>query len=241
MSIIEEKVFNNDVGIHFISSYPEKNTSTSLIIIPGLTEAAEDYLEIMKQIDRRCTTISLRGRGKSDAPLTGYTLEDHIQDIEAVIEKLGINDLILFGFSRGVSYMLGYALKFPKRVKGIIIGDYPAVHTELPDKWVDWFVELPPWRGKTPLERMNEHALIGIQKESYKKEFWNELNALDCPVLVIGGGQKGAILSSEMSQIYKEALSDIKVVTFEESDHNIFEPNTDRFVKLVNSFLKDIS
>lgn len=239
MKIIEEKTLNNDIEIHYITNLSENN-STSLLIIPGLAEAAEDYVEVMKQTNRKSIAISLRGRGKSDAPLTGYTLEDHIQDIERVVEQANLDEFILLGYSRGVSYMLGYALKYPEKVKGIIIGDYPAIHSKLPEEWADWFAKLPPWRGKEILERMKRHTLEGIQKESKEKEFWKELSSLECPVLVIRGGKKGALLTKELSELYKESLQNVEVIAFEDCSHDLFEPNIDNFINTVLLFIEKI-
>lgn len=92
--------------------------------------------------------MTLRGRGKSGLPKGGYTLEEHISDIHAVIKHLALKEFILMGYSRGVSYTIGYAIKNTNLLKGLIIGDYPAIHTQLPPGWVDFYSSLPPWRGK---------------------------------------------------------------------------------------------
>ena len=63
---------NDKVEIHYIVNQVDTNKLKPLIIISGLTESAEDYIDIIKEInDRRCIAISLRGRGKSDAPYSG--------------------------------------------------------------------------------------------------------------------------------------------------------------------------
>ena len=238
MRIFEEKILNNGVEIHILQSHIETAQNTPLLIIPGITESAEDYLEVMKLLNNRnCIVISLRGRGKSDSPQDGYSLEHHIQDIEKVVEHLKLNELVLMGYSRGVSYMLGYALKYPDKLKGVVIGDYPAVHTRLPEKWVDWFVSQPEWRGKTALERMERRALEGIQKESQEKVFWPDLHKITCPVLIIQGGKEGAILTKDISEQYMQSLDNAQLVVFEESDHNIFEPNIRRFIDEINQFM----
>ncbi len=238
MKIIEEKVTNDNIEIQYIKGLSEAKNSVPLIIIPGLTEGAEDYIEIMEKINHSCIAISLRGRGKSTSPLKGYALEDHISDIEAVINKESIEKCILYGFSRGTSYMLGFALRFPDKVKGIVIGDYPAVHTRLPEKWVEWFAGLAPWRGKATLDRMLKHALVGIQQESQEKEFWADLKAINCPVLIIGGKQAGAVLTDEMISLYKKSMDHCEVVIFEDSNHNLYEPNADRFVETICRFIE---
>ena len=64
----------------------------------------------------------------------GYTLEDHISDIDAVIKHLGLKEFILFGYSRGVSYTIGYAIQNASLLKGLIIGDFQLfIHSFLKD------------------------------------------------------------------------------------------------------------
>lgn len=233
---------NQGTSIHLIDSNPDPtNEDLPFIIIPGLSESAEDYVPFMEMLlPRRCVAITLRGRGKSDAPQKGYTLEDHISDIESVIKQLGMSEFILMGYSRGVSYALGYALTHLSSVKGLVLGDYPAYHSQLPDGWVEYFSSLPPWRGKSLSERMPTHALHGLQKDSRQVSFWDQLSSIACPVLVIRGGKQGAALSKEDANKYLEKIPHSKVVVFEESNHNIFEPDLNRFVDTVKEFFERI-
>ncbi|GAB6931171.1 hypothetical protein JCM10914A_51540 [Paenibacillus sp. JCM 10914] len=183
----------------------------------------------------------MRGRGQSDSPVSGYRLEDHVRDIDAVIRHLELEQFILMGYSRGVSYQLSYAVQHPERIQGLIIGDYPAVHTQLPPGWVDFFASLPPWRGKTLYERMTVEAVQALQRESSKVELWDELPKLECPVLIIHGVKPHPGLSLEAVEQYKRVLPHAIVVAFEEHDHNLFEPDVDTFVRTADSFMNEIS
>ncbi|GAA0359119.1 alpha/beta fold hydrolase [Bacillus horti] len=148
----EHFIKNKDVSLHYIEHIHEnmgKEELPPIVFVPGLTEGAEDYKELMEGItNRKSVALSLRGRGQSDSPVNGYTLEDHIQDIETVVGALKTEKVVLFAFSRGVAYTLGYAMQHPDRLAGLIIGDYPAIHTKLSEKWVDFMIQSPPWRGK---------------------------------------------------------------------------------------------
>ena len=239
MKITDFFVDNNGTNIHYIDSNINHNHELPFVIIPGLSESADDYLPLMKSLlPRRSIAITLRGRGKSDAPLTGYTLEEHISDIEVVTNHLNLKEFILIGYSRGVSYALGYAIAHSQLIKGIILGDYPAIHTELPPAWVDYFSSLPPWRGKPLSERMKPHALTGLQKDSKQIMFWDKLSLIECPVLIIRGGKKGSALSEEAAQQYLENFANATEVVFEESDHNIFEPNLQKVLITVKWFIE---
>jgi pimeloyl-ACP methyl ester carboxylesterase len=238
--MINEKVVdNNGVLIHYLDYNSRNNELIPLVIVPGLTESAEDYIEVMQLLDnRRCISISLRGRGKSDSPSKGYSLEDHAQDISSVISSLGIPSFDLFAYSRGVPYALYYALNNREKIKSLIIGDYPAVHTKLPVEWVDMFINMKmPWKGKTNTERMERFVYEAIQKESEEHVFWNRLNEFGCPVLVIRGGKKGAILSGEAAQFYTKNIKNCEVNVLEESDHNLMAPAVEGFTRLIERFI----
>lgn len=242
--IIEKTVRNGEVKLHYIEHHPThigREQLVPLVFVPGLTESAEDYIELMRAItDRRTIAISLRGRGQSDTPEQGYSLEDHISDIRTVIEDMGLESLILFAFSRGVSYGLGYALQNTKSIAGMILGDYPALHSKLPEQWVDFIVQLPPWRGKESLVRMSRLVYEGIQKDSQEHIFWDELHQIKCPVLILRGGKQGALLTQEVVNKYLEHLPFAQSKTLEHSDHNLFEPDLRFLQEAINIFVKDV-
>ena len=102
-------VNNNEIKIHYIDSINQADNSLySLIICPGLSEIAEEYIDLMEYLlPRRAIALSFRGRGKSETPKTGYNLQDHVSDIEHIVDELKLTQFHLFGNSRGVSYALG--------------------------------------------------------------------------------------------------------------------------------------
>ncbi|QOR64614.1 alpha/beta hydrolase [Cytobacillus suaedae] len=227
--------------IHYIEVNSHLKETTPLVIVPGLSESAEDYITVLEKLaPRHCVVITLRGRGKSDSPKTGYTLEDHIADIESVITHLKVNEYVLMGFSRGVSYAIGYALRNTKALKGLIIGDYPAVHTQLPEGWVYFFSSLPPWRGKALKQRMSRDALNGLQQESNLVPFWDDLTRINCPVLIIRGGNLGAVLQEDDVKKYQEKIPHAQVEVFLGHDHNLFEPEVETFIQTAELFMEGI-
>lgn len=240
MSISEGWVENQDVRIHYIDSYPENSKGIPIVFIPGLSESAEDYLNLMSFLStRRCVAITFRGRGKSSSPETGYSLNDHVNDIEAVVNHIGLKLFFLMGYSRGVSYAIAYGLRHLQFLAGLIIGDYPAQHTLLPPEWTEWFLSTS-WRGKKISERMKPHAVVALQKESEQILFWDNLSSINCPVLILRGGQEDSLLVEEQAEKYLRNLQNAKVEVFKESGHDLQYPDYDRFVKTINNFLVEI-
>lgn len=241
MEVHDGWVINNGINIHFIDSHSKDTTGIPLVLIPGVSESAEDYLPLMELLSpMRCIAITLRGRGKSDAPQTNYRLEDHVSDIDSVIKHLKLKEFHIMGYSRGVSYTLGYSLQSLELIRGLIIGDYPPFHTKLPTGWAEYFSSQPPWRGKPISDRMKYHALEGIEKESHEVSFYDELKEINFPILIIRGGKEGAILSEEDMYKYIENIPHATLKVFEESDHNIFEPDLEQLALTISKFIEEM-
>ncbi|WP_226034550.1 alpha/beta fold hydrolase [Aquibacillus saliphilus] len=181
----ERHVQNNGVNIYYLYHGDFNSHHVPIIIIPGL-EAAENYIKFMENLyPRPSITISLRGRGKSNTPKEGYTLYDHIQDIETVIANLNINRYIIYGHSYGVSYLMGYALSNSDQIAGIIVGDFPAVHRELPVKWLNQFKRTTVSINRAKQNKSFYNFVSAFQKDSHEVVFWEALKSFHFPVLVV--------------------------------------------------------
>lgn len=72
----------------------------------------------------RCIGMDLRGFGKSDRPWKGYTYNRLAEDIRIVIDKLGLEDIILVGHSMGGAIATRYMARYNghKVSKLVLIG-----------------------------------------------------------------------------------------------------------------------
>ncbi len=72
----------------------------------------------------RAILYDLRGHGKSSRPVSGYTISDFVEDLYRLTETLCKKDTIyLVGNSFGGLLNCAFALKYPKKVKGIVLVD----------------------------------------------------------------------------------------------------------------------
>jgi pimeloyl-ACP methyl ester carboxylesterase len=73
-------------------------------------------------LSQRFMTIApdLRGYGKSQTR-ENFAMVDHLTDLEALCDRLHLDSFILLGWSLGGILAMELALKFPKRVKGMIL------------------------------------------------------------------------------------------------------------------------
>jgi len=220
MEFIHNKVTSkNGIQIHYIDS---KNVADNrlipLLICPGLSETAEEYEDLLTSIlPRRGIVLSFRGRGKSTTPFSGYSLIDHILDIELVVEYAGITYFHLLGNSRGASYALGYAKIHSNQIASLIVEDYPLEHKSMPIDWPHEYINkyLIPYNR---IENIRPEAVLGIQKESTYETISFQFER---PVLVIRGLLEGSLVTDEDLEKYKETFSKIDVCEFHKSAHDI--------------------
>jgi pimeloyl-ACP methyl ester carboxylesterase len=140
MKMMENKdCFANsqNTNIHYLDSASDGNKETTpLVYVPGVFGFAEQFRDEMLLIsNRRCVSISLRGRGKSDAPSNGYSIEEQVSDIEAVVKQSGVQYFCLMAYSMGVPFALKYAIENSSYIKGLILCDYPASYPKLTNTW----------------------------------------------------------------------------------------------------------
>ncbi|HET9928615.1 MAG TPA: alpha/beta hydrolase, partial [Rubrobacter sp.] len=104
-----------------------------IVCLHGITaqhrafNAAARYLEAS-----RCLVgVDLRGRGDSDKPESGYSLEAHAADVVRVLDHLGLQRAVLAGHSMGGFVALKTALTFPERVRALVLldGGWPRVES----------------------------------------------------------------------------------------------------------------
>ena len=65
--------------------------------------------------------MDLRGRGRSEKPLSGYSMAHHIRDIYFVLDSLNLREVMLMGHSLGAFIALTFGVENTDRVDCIIL------------------------------------------------------------------------------------------------------------------------
>ncbi|WP_202125715.1 alpha/beta fold hydrolase [Actinomadura physcomitrii] len=233
-------VDNDGVRLHALDN-GRVSDSPPVVVIPGMGEYADEYAWMLDRLgDRRVVVADLRGRGRSDAPHTGYAWEDHIGDLRAVAEALELERPILVAISRGSSYALGYALRFPDRLSGLVVGDYSARHVGLPAEYAEQQLRMKV-RGVPVAERMPEHAVRAVIAESREAPLWDRLVELRCPVLVLRGGRRGRVLTDELAEQWRTSLPSVEMATIAGAGHDLWSRDPDAYLAALLPFLDRIS
>jgi pimeloyl-ACP methyl ester carboxylesterase len=233
-------VDHDGVRLHALDNGRIDARSPTVLAIPGMGEYADEYRWLLDALgDRRVVVVDVRGRGRSDVPESGYTWEHHIADVRAVVDALEVDRPIVVAFSRGSSYALGYALSFPNDVRGLVVGDYFARHVGLPAEIADQQLQ-SKIRGTVMSERMSEHAVRQVVAESREVPLWDRLVELQCPVLVIRGGRKSALVGEELAAQWREALPSVQMEIITDAGHDLWSRDVDAYLAVLVPFLRSL-
>jgi pimeloyl-ACP methyl ester carboxylesterase len=96
-----------------------------ILCLHGITANCRswDYLASTLSPHHRVMAMDLRGRGLSDKPPAGYSIEHHCRDILALLDDLDLERVVLMGHSLGAFISLVFAAKNPERMDRLILLD----------------------------------------------------------------------------------------------------------------------
>lgn len=234
--MLERWVEGTGGRLRYLDSASEETVGLPVLFSPGLSDTADEYEAAFAALrPRRLLVVEVRGRGRSDAPPTGYSADDHVDDLDAVVEHAGLDHFHLMTFSRGTTWGIDLARRRPSCVASVSIGDYRAVEVGLPPTFAEsqWRTR---FRGRPMPDRVAFHVLEGIARESRDRDLWEALGGLGVPVLV-GRGAAGGILRDADVERYRAAVADIEVVTFDDAAHDLFRPDRTAYPRAVADFV----
>jgi len=104
-----------------------------VICLHGITAQHRAFNAAARHLgpSRGLVGVDLRGRGDSDKPESGYSLETHAADVVRVLDHLDLENAVLAGHSMGGFVALQTALEYPERVRALVLldGGWPRVES----------------------------------------------------------------------------------------------------------------
>ena len=127
----------------------------------------------------RLLQYDLRGQGQSDHPDEEYSMELHADDLDSLLEALGIEKAHIAGISYGGEVAQAFALNYPERTLSLILADTVSeIHDNLAlvvRSWIDalrtgdpmvFFNATVPWNFSPEFIRENQ-AILEDAKARY--------------------------------------------------------------------------
>ena len=106
-------------------NYQRTGTGPVLVVHPGGPGFSTTYLGDLAGLGDRHTLVILnpRGTGASDRPADpgDYHLDGYVSDLEALREHLGLEQMLLLGYSHGGIVAQDYASAYPERVSRLVL------------------------------------------------------------------------------------------------------------------------
>ncbi len=219
-----------------------------VLIIPALSESDMDYKDIIFVLPNHTVCFTPRGRELSDAPESGYSVQDHANDIIDAIKYFKLEEIIVVAYSRGVAYFLQAFSEIKDKILGIILMEYPAQYEAHPQDWAKNFLN-SSWRSMPVKERFPKPwVLEKIEQEAVSVNLWDKLLEMKCPIsLFVGHAQYSdpVLVSTKMTdeivKKYKFYLPQLKVVDFPESGHDLRIWEYEKFVSELKKFISDVT
>ena len=90
----------------------------------GLTAHTWDVPCLVLRQEYHCVALDLRGHGDSEwSPEMDYRIEAHRDDVEALVEHLGLDQFVLVGMSLGGLASIGFASRRAARLAALVLVD----------------------------------------------------------------------------------------------------------------------
>ncbi|MFI2436342.1 alpha/beta fold hydrolase [Streptomyces sp. NPDC018693] len=183
----------------------------------------------------------LRGHGRSERPVDGYTLDHNIDDLEALLDRLSLTGrpLHLVGNSYGGTIAFGYAARHPERVASLsLVESEPATRAwavklgRILDRVVgeltlnesdalDW---VAAHRGRQTARlakgaaRLARETTLGQDIPASAVLTDDQIRAVGCTVLGVYGGDSDL---AEQAPWLEELLPDCRTVVIPGHEHSV--------------------
>jgi 3-oxoadipate enol-lactonase len=113
-----------EIAYYSIGSSGESGTDgrSAAVFLHGFCGSSAYWAEVLPLLagQGRVIVPDLRGHGESSAPTDEvYTMESFADDLEALLQSLGIETILLFGHSLGGYITAAFAERYPHRLKGL--------------------------------------------------------------------------------------------------------------------------
>lgn len=149
-----------------------------LVIVHGGPGASHDYfLPYLTPLARHYQLIFIdeRGSGRSQTleDVSAYTVENMVEDVEAVRQALGLGQVSLLGHSYGGVLAQAYALKYQKNLSALILASTFSSTKALNDVFAQIKEKMPP-ELRDRINRLESDGLYGHGRDYEKNRYTTE-------------------------------------------------------------------
>ncbi|MFH2103504.1 MAG: alpha/beta hydrolase [Chloroflexota bacterium] len=258
------------IQVNGVSLYYElhgSETAPLLVLNNGIImNAATSWVMQTKALAAhyRLLQYDCRGQGQSDHPVSPYSMEQHADDLVALLEALNIENAHIAGISYGGEVAQAFVLKYPEKVLSLILMDTVSeVGPELRlviQSWVDalrrgdalvFFNASVPWNfspdfiarnaalledAKKRYASLDFQAVIRLCEAFFEVNFTGRLAEIKCPVCILAG-ELDLIKGPRYAEILKKGIPQAEFHIIKNSGHASCWERPEEFNSIVLGFL----
>lgn len=219
--------------------YQEKGDGIPFVFLHGNGGNGDYFEKQTEYFSRNFKTVCVdtRGHGKTARGTAPFTMEQFADDLNAFLDSKGLSDIILLGFSDGANIAMKFALKYPDKLKALILNG-----GNLNTKGVKAKIQIPIEIGyqtarlfakKSPDAKKNTEILgLMVNEPNIDPE---SLKSITAPTLVIAGSND--MIKEEHTRQIAENIPNA-LLSILKGDHFIASKQADMFNKEVERFLE---
>ncbi len=247
-------------------SYRVEGEGPPLYMVHGIGSRAVMWDRIILALKDHftCVSFDLRGHGKSPVPPTPYSLDQLVEDLEALRDRLGHEQIHVIGHSLGGMIGPAYARAHPDRtlsvglfstaagrtgedrakLRGVIAamedkGIVPVLSTLVERWYTDDLIAARPDLIEARIKQVNDtpdDVFLSVFHVYAETEMAPWLHEVACPCLVLTGELDGAC-SPLHNRFMADALPNSELVILDNIKHSILIEGPDRVAPYVREFL----
>jgi pimeloyl-ACP methyl ester carboxylesterase len=171
-----EKIRCNDLNIQ---TAQWDGAGKTLLAVHGITANCMSWKTYASALtpEHKLIAVDLRGRGLSDKPSSGYSIDHHVQDIRCLLDRMELPEVIIIGHSLGAFIALVFAASYPQRTQGLILVDGGG--SMPPEKWEKVAAAIKPTKDRLGKRYPSEDDYLQEMKNLSYYQPWNQAKT-DC-------------------------------------------------------------
>lgn len=178
MSFTRKNIHVKDIKLSYLEWNQQANEKPPLLLLHGLADLALVWTSLGEYLSDRYHIIApdMRGHGESTKPESGYSFEESIGDLEALMEHLNWKSAHILGHSWTGKLACIWARQHPERFLSMVLVD-PIFITKMPGilklSFPILFKTLETLKGMGPFATFEEAETLARQLGKY--EGWSDL------------------------------------------------------------------
>ncbi|MEE2716520.1 MAG: alpha/beta hydrolase [SAR324 cluster bacterium] len=248
-------------------AYTVEGAGPPLYLVHGIgsRRAAWNSLVADLKADFTCVSYDLRGHGDSPVPPVPYSLDELVEDLEGLRQRLGHERIHVAGHSLGGQIGPAYARTHPERVKSVSLlstaagrtpedstkvkgvvaamrekGVEPVLKTLIERWYTDDFIARRPDAIEARIKQVvdtPEAVFLSVFDVYASTEMLPWLPQVSCPCLVLTGALDGGC-NPRLNTLIAETLPHAELVILKDLKHSILIEGPEQVLPPLRNFLR---